>query len=116
MRCFVRAKIHGIVATDKATQYHGSVSVDTELLDAAGIHIYEQLHVINVTNGNRWITYALPAAHGAFTLNGGGARLGEIGDHFILLAYELTSDFMGARVVFCAENNSIREITEYAHS
>ena len=113
MRTFVAAKLHGIRVTDKAVRYHGSVSIAAELLAAAGIAPYEQVHVVNLANGQRWITYALPAPARTFTLNGGGARLGEIGDECVILTYRQEGAFSGAPIVFCDAQNAIREVHSY---
>jgi len=120
-RCFVAAKLHGIVATDKSVAYHGSVSIGRDLMRASGILDHEQVHVINLTNGKRWVTYALPTDPGAFTLNGGGARLGEVGDTFVVLTYRWSARMEKARVVFCSSGydrekriiNRIRERLTY---
>jgi aspartate 1-decarboxylase len=114
VRTFVAAKIHDLRVTDKSVDYHGSISVAADLLDAAGIAPYEQVHVINLTNGARWVTYAIPAPAGAFTLNGGGARLGEKGDRCVVLTYRQSAAFEGAAVVYCDGANGIRETFLYA--
>lgn len=116
MNTFVSSKIHGIRVTDKSVEYHGSVSISAELLRAAGVATYEQVHVINLTNGARWVTYAIEAPAGEFTLNGGGARLGEVGDVCVVLTYRQEREFSGARVVFCDPKNRVAEITSYENS
>lgn len=121
MRCFVRAKIHGITVTDKSVEYHGSVSIGRDLLEAARIDPYERVEIVNLTNGQRWATYAIPAPEGEFTLNGGGARLGENGDRCVVMAFDFRAQFgpEPAQVVFCktrAGKNVISEVTEYRAS
>lgn len=88
MRVFMRSKIHGIKVTDKNLKYDGSQTLPTSLLNRADIRGYEQVHVLNITNGNRWVTYAIPGNEGECVLNGAAARLGEIGDELIILAYD----------------------------
>lgn len=107
MQCYLAAKIHDVRVTDKALHYEGSVGIDALLLQAAGIAPYEQVHVINTATGARWVTYALPAAQGAFILNGGGARLGEVGDRCIVLTYTWHQYFVQATVLYCDEENGI---------
>lgn len=116
MKEYVASKIHGIVVTDKSVHYHGSVSIASELMNIAAIEPYEMVHIVNLTNGNRWVTYAIPADPGCFTLNGGGARLGEIGDVCVVMTYRHAESFMGAAVVFCDQKNNIMEVSAYANT
>jgi aspartate 1-decarboxylase len=114
MRSFVSAKLHGLRVTGKSVAYEGSVSIDETFLALAGIDPYEQVHIVNLANGNRWVTYALPIeAPGVFTLNGGGARLGELGDECVVMAYRLEERFSGARVVFFDHANEIVSSRHY---
>lgn len=109
MRTFVAAKIHGVRVTDKSVEYHGSISIAGPLMQAAGIEPYEKVLVVNLTNGNRWETYAIPIGEGLFTLNGGGARMGEIGDRCVVMSFVQSEEFAGAHVVFCDGNNNIAD-------
>jgi aspartate 1-decarboxylase len=102
--------------TDKSLHYHGSVAICRDLLQAADIKPYEQVHVVNLTNGERWITYAIPGEPGAFSLNGGGARLGEIGDVCIVMTFEMSKTYNSAGVVYCDEKNRIAEVGRYMHA
>ncbi|MDX2096278.1 MAG: aspartate 1-decarboxylase [Leptolyngbyaceae cyanobacterium bins.59] len=88
-RTLLIAKIHGCLLTGANLDYVGSISVDQALLDAAKILPYEQVQVVNVTNGERFITYAIaaPKDSGAVELNGAAARLGMKGDRLIIMAY-----------------------------
>jgi aspartate 1-decarboxylase len=113
MKTYVAAKLHNLHVTDKSVDYHGSVSIAASLLKAAGIEPYEQVHIINLSNGHRWITYAVPTQDGVFTLNGGGARLGEIGDACVVLSYRQSNAFQGAKVVYCTSENEIAEVLHY---
>jgi aspartate 1-decarboxylase len=114
LRTFVGAKIHGIRVTGKSVHYTGSVSISRALMEAASIVPYERVDVVNLNNGARWTTYALEAGEGEFTLNGGGARLGEIGDPCVVMTY-VTVDgrFPGANVVFCDARNRIDSRLHY---
>jgi len=70
MKTFIGGKIQGIRITKKSPHYNGSVTVDKDLLQLAGMQAYEQVQVVNITNGNRWMTYLLPGEKGEFVLNG----------------------------------------------
>jgi aspartate 1-decarboxylase len=113
LRTLVGAKIHGIRVTDKHVQYRGSVTIGHELLTAAGIAVYEQVHVVNLANGNRWITYAIPGPKGTMSLNGGGARLGEVGDQLVVMTFVQTDRPRRARLVFCDETNEPAGVDSY---
>lgn len=86
-RTYLRAKIHGIKVTDKNLRYDGSQSLPPSLMEKTGIKPGEQVHVVNVNNGQRWITYAITGKEGECVLNGAAARLGEVGDELIVMAY-----------------------------
>lgn len=114
MRTFVGAKLHGLRVTDKSVNYNGSVSIDAELMALASVAPYEQVHVVNLNNGARWVTYALPSdVPGLFTLNGGGARLGEVGDPCVVMTYRQEAAFSGADVIFIDEANTVRKVMRY---
>lgn len=88
-RTLLLAKIHNCTLTGTNLEYVGSISIDQSLLDAAGIYVYEQVQVVNVSNGERLITYAIaaPAGSGIVELNGAAARLGMAGDRVIIMSY-----------------------------
>lgn len=88
-RTFLLAKIHGCTLTAANIDYMGSISIDQILLDTAGILPYEQVQVVNIANGERFVTYAIsaPANSGAIELNGAAARLGVKGDRVIIMTY-----------------------------
>jgi aspartate 1-decarboxylase len=88
-RTLLSAKLHNCTLTGANLDYVGSISIDQHLLEAAGILTYEQVQVVNVNNGERLITYAIPApAHsGTVELNGAAARLGAKGDRVIIMTY-----------------------------
>jgi len=113
IRTYVAAKIHGIRVTHKALKYSGSVTVDAGLLARAGIQPFEQVHVVNLTTGARWVTYAIPGEKGQFVLAGGGARLGELGDECIVMTYVQAQVMPVATVLHCGENNQVTHELEY---
>jgi len=114
LRTFVHAKIHGIRITECKLHYNGSAEIDRELLAASGIAPYEQIHIVNMNNSERLITYAFPGEPGAFTLNGGAARLGAKGDSCLVIAYRQEEQFSGAKVLMMnPEDNSVLETIDY---
>lgn len=84
-----RAKIHRAVVTEAELNYEGSITIDRDLIDAAGLNVYEKVHVVNINNGNRLETYVIEgvAGSGTICLNGAAARLGSKGDKVIIIAY-----------------------------
>lgn len=88
-RTMLKSKIHRATVTDADLNYVGSITVDRELLEAADIRPYEQVHVVNIANGARFETYAIEGApgEGDICLNGAAARLAHPGDLVIVLSY-----------------------------
>ncbi len=113
LRSWVSGKLHGIRVTGASVEYHGSVTIDDKLMELAGIDIGEQVHVVNLTNGQRWVTYALPGEPGVFTLNGGSARLGVVGDQCVIMVFQLAEMPPGAPVIFLDERNEVTNMTKY---
>jgi len=113
-RLMLRAKIHGAVITDTQLDYDGSITLDSDLLRRADMLPGEQVHVLNLNNGNRFITYtiAAPAGSGAVILNGPAARLGETGDRVIVLSYGMCDEAeargLEPRIVRMGEGNQPR--------
>ena len=85
----MKAKLHRATVTQADLEYEGSISIDLDLLDASGILPHEQVDVLNITNGQRFTTYAIPAPRGSRTVgvNGAAARLVQAGDKVIVVAY-----------------------------
>ena len=88
-RVMLKSKIHRATVTDCDLHYVGSVTVDPELLEAADIAEHEQVHVLDIDNGARLVTYAIAGDRGSgeVKLNGAAARLVARGDTVILIAY-----------------------------
>ena len=82
-----RAKIHRATVTGAELEYEGSLAVDRELLDAAGLLVGEKVQVVNLANGVRFETYLIEGKPGEVCLNGPAARLGLPGDRVIIIAY-----------------------------
>ncbi|MDJ0796147.1 MAG: aspartate 1-decarboxylase [Calothrix sp. MO_167.B12] len=118
-RTLLLAKIHNCTLTAANINYVGSISIDRALLEKVNILPYEQVQVVNVTNGERLMTYAIPAPanSGAIELNGAAARLGVIGDRLIIMAYgqfapeELKN--YSPQVVIVDEQNRLLELRHY---
>ena len=85
----LKAKIHRATVTQCDLHYEGSISIDAALLEASGILPNEQVDVLNITTGARFTTYAIeaPAGSGTIGINGAAARLAQIGDLVIVVAY-----------------------------
>lgn len=85
----MKAKLHRAAVTQADLDYEGSIAIDRDLLDAVGILPHEQVDVWNVTNGQRFTTYALPAPRGGRTVgvNGAAARLVQRGDRVIITSF-----------------------------
>jgi aspartate 1-decarboxylase len=85
----LKSKIHRATVTDANLNYVGSITIDRELMEAANLHPYEQVHVVNINNGERFVTYVIegPAGGGDICLNGAAARLVHRGDLVIVIAY-----------------------------
>ena len=84
----LKSKIHRATVTEACLDYEGSISIDNILLKKSGILNYEKVHVLNVTNGNRLETYAIPSNKtGQICINGAAAHLVSPGDIVIIVAY-----------------------------
>jgi len=89
-RIMLRAKIHRATVTDSNLGYEGSLTLDEDLMSAAGMVPYEQVNVSNLNNGERFMTYVIPGPRGSgmVCLNGPTARKGAVGDKVIVFCYE----------------------------
>ncbi len=118
-RTLLLAKIHNCTLTGANINYVGSISIDQVLLDKAGILPYEQVQVVNNANGQRFITYTIPAPEnsGIIELNGAAARLGITGDRLIIMAYgQFTPEELknySPTVVIVDEKNRLLEVRHY---
>lgn len=87
MRIMLKSKIHRATVTDCNLNYEGSITIDRKLMQAADILPYEQVHVLDINNGNRLITYAIEGEAEEICLNGAAAHLVNKGDLVIILTY-----------------------------
>ena len=123
LRTMCKSKIHRATLTGADLHYVGSLTVDRDLMDAADMVPYEQVHVVNVNNGNRLVTYIIEGERGSGTvqLNGAAARLGAPGDIVIVITYGEYEDAdlkrgFEPRVVFVNDENRQVEIGAHAGS
>ena len=115
----LKSKIHRAVVKQAELDYVGSITVDEDLLNAAGILEYEKVQIVDVNNGNRFETYTIcgEPGSGMVCLNGAAARCVSIGDKIIIMAY-VSYELQEAKahkpsVVFVDEENKISRITCY---
>lgn len=112
-------KIHRATVTEADLNYVGSITVDQDLLDAAGILVNEKVAIVNNNNGERFETYTIPGERGSgvVCLNGAAARLVQKGDIVIIMSYVMLSEPEIAahepKVVLVDEHNKIRDILSY---
>ncbi len=115
-RQFLRCKLHLPRVTEANVEYTGSLTIDEEIMSAAGIEPFEKLLVANVENGARLETYAIPGPAGsrAIGLNGAAARLGSVGDRIIVMVFGIFSEDErpAPKLLLFDENNNIVKITE----
>ena len=108
----LKSKIHRARVTDVLIDYEGSIEIDENLMDKVGILTHEQVHVFNINNGHRFITYAIPGERGGETIsvNGAAAHLAKINDRIIIVAYGIISvgqESVSPKVLVLNENNRI---------
>jgi len=108
----LKSKLHQARVTDVLIDYEGSIEIDEDLLDQVGILTHEQVHVFNINNGHRFITYAIPGKRGGqdISVNGAAAHLAEINDRIIIVAYgimEVDQENIPPKVLVLNENNQI---------
>ena len=115
----LKGKIHRATVVQAELNYVGSITVDEDLLDAAGILEYEMVQVVDVNNGSRFETYTIAGERGSgmICLNGAAARCAEVGYKVIIMAYcqvdSKEAKELKPKVVFVEEDNKIKEITRY---
>ena len=109
----MKGKIHRATVTQADLHYEGSISIDRDLLDLSGILPNEQVDILNITNGERFTTYAITAPRGSktFGLNGAAARRVQLGDKIIIITYaQMDADVAKSfepKVVLLDENNEV---------
>lgn len=115
----LKGKIHRAVVKQAELNYVGSITVDPELMEAAGIYEYELVQIVDVENGNRFETYTIAGEPGSgmICLNGAAARQVQVGDHVIIMCYcQLTPEEVKEhkpKVVFVDDENKIAKVSSY---
>jgi len=112
-----KTKIHRATITQAELHYEGSLTIDTELMDAADLLPYEKVSIVNINNGERLETYIIPGERGSKTicLNGAAARKGAVGDRIIIISYATMSEEEARSykptIVLVNEKNDIIELS-----
>lgn len=115
----LKGKIHRATVVQAELNYVGSITVDMDLLDAAGILEYEKVQIVDVDNGERFETYTIAGKRGSglICLNGAAARCVQVGDKIILMSYcEMDSEEAKEHkpyVVFVDDDNKISRVSRY---
>ncbi len=109
----LKSKLHRACVTHAELDYEGSCAIDQELMELAAIHEYEQLHIYNLTNGERFTTYAIAASRGSrvISVNGAAAHKAAPQDRVIICTYARMSEIEAQRhqplLVYCNETNQV---------
>lgn len=118
----LKSKIHRATVTGADVNYEGSITLDPVLMEAADILPYEQVHVVDVNNGARLVTYAIEGTpnSGDVVLNGAAARLVNVGDIVIVISYrDVPEDELRGyhpRLVYVDADNRITRVSEGMHT
>jgi len=111
----LKSKIHRAAVTASDVNYEGSMTIDTELMDQAGLYPYERILCGNLTNGSRFETYVIPGPRGSrsIILNGATAHLGKVGDRLTIMSFtnveEPAAKKWEPRVVVLNRDNGVVE-------
>ncbi len=115
----LKSKIHRATVVQAELDYVGSITIDEDLMVAAGINEYEQVQIVDVNNGSRFETYVIAGEKGSgmICLNGAAARMVSTGDKIIIMCYaQMTPEELenhSPKVVFVDDDNKISRITNY---
>ena len=115
----LKSKLHHARVTHSELEYEGSCAIDSVLLKAAGIREYEQIHIYNLANGERFVTYAIRAEQGSgiISINGAAAHKAAPGDRIIICTYAVLSEqeavkFQPTLVYLDTDNRIVRQRNE----
>ncbi len=118
-RTLLKSKIHRATVTDANVDYEGSISIDRDLMDLADLQEYEQVHIYNITNGNRFSTYVIEGERksGDVCINGAAAHLAKRGDLVIIANYASYSENEASlhkpKLVYVNQDNSVKNISDH---
>ena len=113
MRTMLKSKIHRATVTEANIQYEGSITIDKDLMEAADMLPFEQVHVLDIDNGSRLETYVIEGERGSgeICINGAAARLVTAGDKVIIISYQTISEAdalnLVPKLVYVNEKNEI---------
>ncbi len=115
----LRVKIQQLIVSESSENYPGSIALPDELIEASGLRLFEQVHVNNLTNGNRILTYVVRSKKEGFvTLNGAASKLFNKGDKIHVLAYayftEQNADEFEPKIIYADAENRLIEVKAYA--
>jgi aspartate 1-decarboxylase len=120
IRQFLKSKIHRATVTEAELEYEGSITIDEGLMETAGIVPWEQVQVYNISNGERFVTYAIKGERksGTICVNGAAARLASPGDKVIIVTYALLNEEEASgfepSVVLVDEKNKVKKAARIA--
>jgi aspartate 1-decarboxylase len=115
LRMMCKSKIQKATVTETNLEYEGSIAIDRNVMVEADILPYEMVLIVNLNTGDRFETYAIPAPEnsGVIGLQGGAARLGEVGDKLIIISYGFVEDEKAKpykpKIVFLDEKNRTKK-------
>lgn len=114
----LRSKVQQLIVTESSENYPGSIALPDEIIEAAGLRLFEQVHVNNLSNGNRIVTYVVRSKkEGVVTLNGAASKLFKKGDKIHVLSYgyftEEDADEFEPQIVYADEQNKLIEAKTY---
>lgn len=115
----LRTKIQQLIVSESSEDYPGSIALPDDLIEAAGLRLFEQVHVNNLTNGNRIVTYVVRSKKDGFvTLNGAASKLFKKGDKIHILAFgyftEQDATDFEPRIIYADAENRLVEAKTYA--
>ena len=119
IRTLLKSKIHRVAVTQCELHYEGSCAIDEDLLDAADIAENEQIHIWNIDNGERFVTYAIRGKRGSgmISINGSAARRASVGDLVIIASFAGVAEMQVAthkpKLVFVDERNKQTELRDH---
>jgi aspartate 1-decarboxylase len=120
MRTMLKSKIHRARVTDANLNYEGSITIDETLMEAADILPYEQVHVLDIDNGARFLTYVITGERGSgeICINGAAARLVSVGDKVIILSYMTLTEEEAReakpKLIYVNQRNAIESVNKEA--
>ena len=120
LRNVCKSKIHRAIVTEANVEYAGSLTLDADLMKAADLVSYEQVHVVDVDNGARLVTYCIegPPGSGTVCINGAAARLISVGDKVIIISYaQMDSNELNGfapKIIVVDQQNHVQQVTALA--